>query len=193
MYDARHKNKGHHMTQQWKNIDGHVGYTVSNWGRVKKNGVLLNQVHTVEGYARVKLSDKKMYYVHRLVALTFIGKDPSIKGVIRYVVDHKDDNPRNNNVKNLNWITNGDNMRKAHRQRGPGRRLPADRRAVLVERIIQNESSTAEICAEFGVSAPTVRHIRNGRSKEKLNIQPRYGANRTKKRTNHAARKTRTS
>ena len=43
---------------------------------------------------------KKRYLVHRLVAIAFIPNPNNYKEV-----NHKDENPSNNNVKNLEWCT----------------------------------------------------------------------------------------
>ena len=48
--------------------------------------------------------------IHVAVALLFLGKKPSDK----HQVDHIDNNPSNNNVTNLRWITDVENGRKGN-------------------------------------------------------------------------------
>ena len=55
------------------------------------------------GYLRVLLSKKgkgKKYFVHRLVAEAFIPNPNNYP-----IINHKDENPINNNVDNLEWCT----------------------------------------------------------------------------------------
>lgn len=97
------------MKEIWKDIPGWEGlYQVSNTGKVKS----LNYHNTSEenyikpekirrGYLRVGLSknNKKIrYLVHRLVAEAFIPNPNNYPQV-----NHKDENPVNNSVDNLEW------------------------------------------------------------------------------------------
>ena len=106
----------------WKPILGYEGlYQVSNKGRVKSLSrivscrnkfqsllpeKLLKQGCT-KGYFHVSLakeSVKKIFKVHRLVAIAFI---PNLQN--KPVINHKDLNPKNNFVENLEWNTNAEN------------------------------------------------------------------------------------
>lgn len=61
---------------------------------------------TKKGYLKVMLTNKegkrKGYFVHRLVALNFIGFS-------NLQVNHKDKNKQNNNVSNLEFVSNREN------------------------------------------------------------------------------------
>ncbi len=101
-------------------------YECSNLGKIRrkkgvtiyKNGVEARFSQTIlkhslnkKGYHKVYLSVKsKKYsrYVHRLVAETFILNPENKK-----TVNHKDCNKDNNNVSNLEWMTNKENMQHA--------------------------------------------------------------------------------
>lgn len=103
------------MQEVWKDIKGYEGYyQISNLGRVKslprkyKNRIVKDEIIKVpsklpKGYLRVGLYKEgttKYFYIHRLVAETFLNK---IKG--KDFVNHKDCNPTNNKVNNLEWCT----------------------------------------------------------------------------------------
>lgn len=93
------------MEEIWKDIEGYEGiYQVSNIGRVKcvQNHKCLNQ-YTSKGYKLVSLRKEgvfKSVSVHRLVAKAFCNG--YFEGA---VVNHKDENPLNNNAENLEWCT----------------------------------------------------------------------------------------
>lgn len=94
----------------WKDIKGYEGlYQVSNEGRVKSfyTNKILTPVDDGQGYLRVRLYKNKEWKsirVHRLVANAFIS-NPYNKPQI----NHKDENPSNNCVENLEWCTAKEN------------------------------------------------------------------------------------
>lgn len=114
----------------WKPVVGYEGlYVVSNTGRVKaleRHVVCRNQVTTFDrvypeqemayrmlchNYVQVilyKNGKRKGHLVHRLVAAAFIP-NPNNKPE----VNHKDRNPLNNCVENLEWVTRLENMHHA--------------------------------------------------------------------------------
>lgn len=90
-------------------------YQVSNTGLVrnKLTGHILTLREDNKGYLRVRLSlhDKKATAkVHRLVAIAFI---PNPYG--KPQVNHIDTDKHNNNVQNLEWVTNGENQIHAYK------------------------------------------------------------------------------
>lgn len=98
------------MIEVWKDIEGYDGlYQVSNLGRVKslsndkdkKEKIL--KAGKIKGYLQVilyKNSKMKHYYVHRLVAQTFIPNPDNLQ-----CINHEDENKENNCVENLEWCT----------------------------------------------------------------------------------------
>lgn len=90
----------------WKDIEGYEGlYQVSNYGRVKslnkRKGRILKPAKDKGGYLRVALhkqGTQKHYKIHRLVAQAFIPNPQNLPQV-----NHKDENPTNNTVQNLEW------------------------------------------------------------------------------------------
>lgn len=101
----------------WKDIPNYEGlYQVSNLGRVKsfrrQRETILNPF-LKKGYYAVELR-KKTFRVHQLVAVTFLGH--KINGM-EIVVDHIDDNKLNNNVDNLQLLSNHENCIKRKNRR----------------------------------------------------------------------------
>jgi hypothetical protein len=98
----------------WKPVIVNEKYEVSSFGRVrnKKTNRILRAAKN-GGYMSVSLSNKKVksFSVHRLVADAFI-ENPENKPQ----VNHKDKNSRNNNLSNLEWVTNAENS--VHRSFG---------------------------------------------------------------------------
>lgn len=105
------------MQEIWKPVVGFEEYLeISNLGRLKRKIIYKNnwrkgkskiKVDRIikptndRGYSKVKLSiDGKNYlkYVHRIVAEAFIPNPNNYKEV-----NHKDNNPSNNCVDNLEW------------------------------------------------------------------------------------------
>lgn len=103
----------------WKKI--HTDYYVSNLGKIRRNNTLLKLIKTKKGYLVVNLpfgGKIKQCFVHRLVAEAFI---PNKKN--KPVINHIDNNPLNNNIWNLEWVTVAENRAhtvKQGRQKGQG-------------------------------------------------------------------------
>jgi len=97
----------------WKPVKGYWKYAVSNFGRVRSSvrgyDKILKPFKDSNGYYRVKLYKNKIgkqFSVHQLVAVAFLGHE--INGY-KMIVDHIDGNPSNNNVSNLQIITQLEN------------------------------------------------------------------------------------
>lgn len=111
--------------EEWKDIENYEGlYQVSNFGRVKSlkrnrkfksihEDTIKKQTNTNRGYLIVSLSKdgkKKNFYVHRLVAESFIAKIEN-----KNDVNHINENKHDNMVKNLEWCTKKYNNNYGHR------------------------------------------------------------------------------
>ena len=88
----------------WADIVGYEGlYMVSSLGNIKslKKGLIRKQSDNGNGYKCISLyknNKSKTFYVHRLVAQAFIPNPNNLPQV-----NHKDENPSNNCVNNLEW------------------------------------------------------------------------------------------
>ena len=104
--------------EEWRDIKRYEGYyQVSNTGKVKslertvRNGrgykiipeKILEGYDNGNGYLYVKLckeGKRNQYRINRLVAMAFIPNPNNLPEV-----NHKDENPKNNCVDNLEWCT----------------------------------------------------------------------------------------
>jgi len=106
----------------WRSLPGILGVEVSTLGNVRTldrvvssenrtrftKGKILKQYDTTDGYLQVsipvdgKWTSKK---IHRLIAQTFIQNPDSLPEI-----NHKDNNPLNNNESNLEWCTHEYNI-----------------------------------------------------------------------------------
>lgn len=111
------------MQEVWKDVSGYEGlYQVSNFGRVKslpkkignrfgyiQKERLLKPLDAGWGYLKVTLyknSKPKQRKIHRLVLETFAP----VENMERLNVNHLDENKKNNNLNNLNWVTPSQNV-----------------------------------------------------------------------------------
>lgn len=99
---------------EWKLVGTNKNYEVSDTGLVRNihtDQILKPKVNKSKSYPRGRYLKVTLFYnyykshaVHRLVALAFIPNPDNLP-----TVNHKDNNPLNNNVDNLEWMTNEDN------------------------------------------------------------------------------------
>ena len=93
--------------EEWKLIEDN--YSVSNKGRIKnKNNLVLKCHSDKRGYVYASLNGK-LKSVHRIVAQAFIDRIDDNK-----VINHKDGNKSNNEVSNLEIVSQSDNIQHAY-------------------------------------------------------------------------------
>lgn len=175
------------MRERWKSVDGYENlYEVSDHGNVRsfprlvsrvswyglqefvKPGQLLKPGYC-KGYPKVTLTKngvEKQYWVHRLVAVAFIGAAPFDDAFVL----HLDDNPRNANYKNLRWGTAADNSRDMVRKERQCRGHAVSTAVLTVSavekivRLLKRGLSSSVIAEQFSVSRCTINDICAGRS-----------------------------
>lgn len=149
----------HHTEMNLKPIPDNDGYFATECGRVfstRNHGHLheMSQWINANGYPSCKLrvnKKTKEFRVHRLIARAWCdGYSPSL------TVNHKDGNKKNNHATNLEWITQGDNIRhsvligiKTHKTltTGFGRSIWRD----AGDGVIIRSVSIRQACREIGV------------------------------------------
>ena len=97
-----------------------AGRQISSYGRIKApSGLITRGTQTKPGYFRTRIRDQCNQYnnafVHQLTAYTFLGPPASPQHT---QVNHKDLNPGNNHVENLEYVTPSENVRHFHANRG---------------------------------------------------------------------------
>jgi hypothetical protein len=115
----------------WKDIPGYEGlYQASNLGRVKsldnkvlcrggayriKRGKILSPYIHSDNYCFLTLYDNKIqskrFSIHQLVAIAFLNHKPN---GFKLVINHKDFDRTNNNVNNLEIVTQRQNTNLKH-------------------------------------------------------------------------------
>jgi hypothetical protein len=168
----------------WKKIKNYKGYQVSNMGLVRSVDRIINQKIRPQynwtfkrlcrgkiikgdiekrGYIRVMLTNRKRELVHRLVAQTFI---PNPKK--KFYINHLDNNPSNNNVDNLEWVTHKENMQHCKGQgrqskiRALGENCGASKllnEQVIKIRKLRFKMSYRKIGKMFGVNHSSIKNI----------------------------------
>jgi hypothetical protein len=125
---------------------------------VKKNKFY--QKHTVT----ICNSDGKCLHknVSFFILITFVSNQPEGKNPL-----HWDDNPFNNNVRNLRWGTNNDNMKdmvrngkSAFGSRNPNAKLD-DEKVIQIKKMIKDGKTDHDISIIFNVHRAEINRIRD--------------------------------
>ena len=147
----------------WKDIDGYEGlYQVSNLGRVKSLNYhrtgkerIMKPKKDSKGYLQVLLckeSKVKHYFVHRLVAVAFVDNPQNLP-----IINHIDENPKNNNANNLEWCTQKYNINYGTRNKKAseklrGRKLSEEHKEKIAEKMKNNPKKIKPIIGISKVS-----------------------------------------
>lgn len=167
-------------TEIWKDVPGYEGkYQASTLGRVRsldretpfKNSVTHRKGKvlkhgSVGGYLNINLFDHalkcKSFLAHRVIAITFIPNDHSLKEV-----NHKDGDKKNNRVENLEWCTRSENIMHGYRtglygEHGKGENNKVSKLTnsdIYKIRAIGHSQPYVKTAAEFGVANVVISRI----------------------------------
>ena len=160
----------------WKKIDG-WNYDISNYGNVrnhKTKHILFTEVSKV-GYRIVKLWDgeahrRTTYYIHRLVAKTFIENENNYP-----CINHIDGDKLNNYVGNLEWCTYSENNYHAYKigLKSAYQQKISNKERKNIETMLNNNISVKIIASKYGVHVGCIYQLIN-RKQIKPNRRNRY-------------------
>ena len=125
------------------NIEGLKKFYISKSGNVYRPNRSYIKPFSNKGYLEVSLSCKK-YYIHRLMAFTFIPIIDASKNVVNHINSIKSDN----RLENLEWVTQKENVNKSL--------IPM----CHPRRVLQIDRDTNEVIASFDTVTKAAEHIK---------------------------------
>lgn len=161
--------------EEFRTIEEFPKYAVSNLGRVKNlsTGRILKQSIDRYGYKFLALSNNgvsKTRRVHVLVATTFLPKDNS-----KYQVNHKDENPLNNAVDNLEWCDDKYNSNYGTRSVRSGIKRRKGVEQLSLDGELLREFSTLKEAAQYiNGTFSTIAHCCQGKYNQAYRYKWRY-------------------
>jgi hypothetical protein len=172
------------IDEQWVEIPGYEGlYYISTKGQVfrgarsfshgkghsattVKPSKILSTCFKSHRYNSVGLTihgNTTRYYVHRLVATAFLPNPES-----KECVGHKDDNPRNNEVTNLFWCSQEENLKdmvaKGRSRKGEdvhNSRLTVETVKQIKKLLSEPGAHIPTIARAYGVTRATIHRVKN--------------------------------
>jgi hypothetical protein len=154
----------------WRRTWGGL-YEVSDEGQVRNaKNLRLRRGVSSNGYLKLALPlghhKFAMLYIHRLVAIAFLGLPPSPK----HEVNHKNGVKGDNRASNLEWVTRSENNKHSFKYLNrPRPRGEKSGKALLTELAVRKIRAFCalgfmqkDVAAAFGVDKSTVGHIVRG-------------------------------
>ena len=106
-----------------KPIKDFEDYSITDDGKVisykYREPRIMKTWYQQSGYENIKLCKENITYhflIHRLVADAFLSNPNNLPEV-----NHKDGNPKNNKLENLEWVDRKENLRQSYKTLGPMR------------------------------------------------------------------------
>lgn len=150
-------------------IPNYPAYSVSTDGRVLKGDKEMKQYKDRRGYSAVWLynghNNRKYMSVHRLVMLAH----SPIDNPDEMTVNHKDGVKSNNDISNLEWMTNRENMQHALRtglyktenmggKKGKSYAINPDLLAQILDVYTNTKISIRKLAGLYGVNRATLQY-----------------------------------
>lgn len=162
----------------WKKVKGFEwAYEVSNFGRVKSltrkvkhslfgeqlwKGKILTPNKYRSGHLYVQLLDRNnkrhIFGIHQLVALNFLGYKENCE------INHKDGNPANNRLENLEWVSHSRNIKHAY-EIGLSKRKITKEQEKELKKMFEQGIKRSIIAEKFNLSIGGVYWIARGYKK----------------------------
>lgn len=163
------------MKEIWKQIPNYEGYEASNMGNIRSfiNNAskiinephILKQITNEKGYKRVQIRNKtirKIWFVHRLVALAFIG-DSDLQ------INHKNGIKKDNTIDNLEYVTQSENLKHSYQigircKKGHNHHMNklTEKQAIAIK--YKEVGLNKDIAKKYNVSASLICLIKKGKS-----------------------------
>lgn len=163
----------------WKDIDGYEGmYQVSNVGNVRSlnyrgTGKIKNLVPKVNNCGRLWVELKgKPLLIHRLVAKAFIPNEHKYPEI-----NHKDENPKNNVVENLEWCTGEYNRKIYSASHSFGRPKIRNREIVQIDvlgNVVKRWKDSRTITNSTGMSQWSITQCCDGKRRTAYGFRWQY-------------------
>lgn len=182
--------------EEWRDVVGYEGlYKVSNSGKILrlpyqmtdeegnarnyKGGIISTPINS-SGYKKCVLRKEgvgKNYYLHRIMAISFIENNLNLP-----VVNHKDGNKLNCNLSNLEWCTHSENDLHAIKigtksvsnynkiKVGEKARMFSDEDVSIIFDMFENGMSKKEISEIFDCYDSTICNILNGKTYKSVEV-----------------------
>ena len=147
-------------------IEGFENYEISNLGKVRniKSGIMLKPWITKDGYLRhclYKHNKRKNLLLHRIIATSFIDNHEE-----KPCVNHIDENKLNNDLSNLEWCTERENVIHGTRTKRAAEKL--SKKVIqldLNDNVLNEFESMRQAERETGVSVGNISSCCNGKTK----------------------------
>lgn len=163
-YRVLYKNKVDMLDGEvWKVVPNHLGYEVSNLGRVRNGkGLVMSQAFN-KGYLFLGLKQddghRKNWRVHRLVATVFL--DDSKEGEDE--VDHINGVKTDNRAINLRWVDRKTNARATYQRGGATKKLSMSDVNSIRKDLSEGILKQTDIGKKYGVGQSIISEIKTNK------------------------------